>query len=182
MPSIAEQFGGGSEDSPKTEQNNPTTDSSSTQENSGTEQSTPVASPTEQAYEGFHEREDELDRKAGLKQDPIKDTNEENENKPKTNEVQYEEISLAGGWLTEKNVEKFQMAWKGILIALGILVLINILVPVFLRWNDSYVVRKSGCYGIDINEVCLGITRYSREIRKTAEFGEPIDQVISEEQ
>lgn len=73
-------------------------------------------------------------------------------------------------WLNESNIEKFQLGYKIFLGLIVLMVVINVFLPVWLRRDNTYVVSKSGCFGIDIENTCIGITKYAREVRKDAIF------------
>lgn len=73
-------------------------------------------------------------------------------------------------WLNENNIEKFQVGYKIFLGIIVLIVLINVLLPLWLRRDQNYVVTKTGCIGIDINQACIGFAKYSKEVRKGAIF------------
>lgn len=82
------------------------------------------------------------------------------------------EADMPSFWLNEQNIEKFQLGYKIFLGLIVFMVLINVLVPLWMRRDKSYTVYRNGCFGIDINGACIGIAKYSREVRKDALYAE----------
>lgn len=74
--------------------------------------------------------------------------------------------------LNRNNIGYFKRGYQIFLGTIILLVLVNVITPVWLRRDKTYTVQKTGCYGLNINDICLGVTKFSREVRKDAIFGD----------
>ena len=60
-------------------------------------------------------------------------------------------------------IPRMMLVAQFILGLIILVVLINIITPIFLR-DEHYYVYKDGCFGVDVNDTCLGIVLFERTL------------------